>query len=250
MIVTLDSAAVGTFLVFCRVGSCLMILPGLSGARVPQRVRLLLALVLAVSLAPVVLPDPPPAIGSRGEVLSLAVSECAVGLLAGIVCRMYFAALEFAGATIASYVGLTGIEAGIEQDGGVPVISLAITQVATLIVISSDLCRYMVTGLVDSYAAVPMGVVPDAAASLRWLIDGLGAAFLVALRLSAPFVVFGLLVNLAFALLGKVVPQISTYFLSVPLLVLGGLVLIYATIDEIMLIFSRAVAAGSIGLAR
>ena len=36
-------ALLATFLIFCRVGTCLMLMPGFSSPRVPMRVRLFLA---------------------------------------------------------------------------------------------------------------------------------------------------------------------------------------------------------------
>ena len=41
-----------TFLIFCRIGTCLMLMPGFSSPRVPVRVRLFLAVAVTLALAP------------------------------------------------------------------------------------------------------------------------------------------------------------------------------------------------------
>ena len=40
------------FLLFCRIGGCLMLMPGFSSARVPPQVRLFIALAVTLALAP------------------------------------------------------------------------------------------------------------------------------------------------------------------------------------------------------
>ncbi len=42
------------FLVFCRVGGCLMMVPGFSSPRLPVRIRLLMALGVALAVMPLV----------------------------------------------------------------------------------------------------------------------------------------------------------------------------------------------------
>jgi flagellar biosynthetic protein FliR len=41
-----------TFLLFCRIGACLMVMPGFSSPRVPMRVRLFVAIAVTLALAP------------------------------------------------------------------------------------------------------------------------------------------------------------------------------------------------------
>ena len=50
----IDVPVMETFLVFCRMAGCLILVPGLSTARVPTRFRLFLAVVLAFATAPLV----------------------------------------------------------------------------------------------------------------------------------------------------------------------------------------------------
>ena len=45
-----------TFLLFCRIGGCLMFMPGFSSSRVPVQARLFLAVATTLALAPLLLP--------------------------------------------------------------------------------------------------------------------------------------------------------------------------------------------------
>lgn len=78
--------------------------------------------------------------------------------------------------------------------------------------------------------------------------DRLSEAFLIALRLSGPFVVYGIILNLAIGITNKLTPQIPVYFISLPFILAGGLLLLYFTagdmLDQFILSFSRWLEIG------
>ncbi len=41
------------FLAFCRIGACVMVLPGFSSGRIPQQIRVLVAVALSMAILPV-----------------------------------------------------------------------------------------------------------------------------------------------------------------------------------------------------
>ena len=63
------------------------------------------------------------------------------------------------------------------------------------------------------------------------------AAFVVALRVSAPFIIYSVVVNLAVGLTNKMTPQIPVFFLATPFIMLGGLLLMYFLVSDFMLLF-------------
>ena len=93
-------------LVFLRIGSAMLIMPGLAEAYIAARVRLLLALGLSLALVgplATMLPAVP------GEPLALArllAAEAVLGLFIGSAVKVIFAALHIAGTTIAFHAGL------------------------------------------------------------------------------------------------------------------------------------------------
>ena len=44
--------ALGVFILFCRIGGCLMLAPGFSTAQIPTQVRLFIALAATLALTP------------------------------------------------------------------------------------------------------------------------------------------------------------------------------------------------------
>lgn len=61
--------------------------------------------------------------------------------------------------------------------------------------------------------------------------------------MASPFVIYGTIVNLAIGLANKLTPTIPVYFISLPFVLFGGLLLLYLTGRELVLQFSIAFAA-------
>src|SRR5690606_31883263 len=51
-----SDAVLSTFLLFCRIGGCLMLMPGFASPRVPAQIRLFIAIAVTLALAPLLLP--------------------------------------------------------------------------------------------------------------------------------------------------------------------------------------------------
>ena len=79
--------------------------------------------------------------------------------------------------------------------------------------------------------------------SVAQLVDHLSQAFTLALRIASPFVIYAVIVNLAVGLANKLTPTIPVYFISLPFVLFGGLLLLYLTSREMVLQFNIAFAA-------
>jgi flagellar biosynthetic protein FliR len=240
--VGLEVQSLGTFLVLCRIGSCFMVLPGFATARVPARVRLHLALVLALLVAPMIDLEPSRKVASSPVLVQMILAECITGAAIGLVVRLLIEALEFAVTAVSNYIGLVGLVPNIDGGDAQPVLSSLVAVTGTLVLLILGMPQLVLIGLVDSYSVLPLGTMPMPAILLARITDLLSTGFLMGLRLAAPFVIYCLLVNAMFALAGKVVPQIQSYFLSTPFLVLGGLAMFYLVGAEVMRVFADVAA--------
>jgi len=71
-------------------------------------------------------------------------------------------------------------------------------------------------GLVDSYTTIPPGPTFGARVALVDIADQAERAFLVALRIGSPFIVYSIIVNFALGVANKLTPQIPVFFIGVP----------------------------------
>jgi len=229
-----------TFLLFCRIGGCLMLMPGFSSTRIPARVRVFVAIAITLALAPILLPsisrDIEAILPERG--LLLFITEVTIGLLIGLMGRMFFLALSFIGVAIASFTGFANLP-GIPLEGAEPNPTLAalITLTATILFFIAGLHWEVLRGLVESYSILPVSGGYDSQFGLIQLTDATSKAFMLALQIGGPFIVFSVAINFLFGIMNKFTPQIAVYFVSLPFIVFGGLIILFLTIGEMLTIF-------------
>ncbi|MBB2973822.1 flagellar biosynthesis protein FliR [Mesorhizobium sp. RMAD-H1] len=236
----LNEMVLTAFLVFARVGACLMVMPGISSPRIPMQVRLFLALACSLMVVPLL----EPRVGTMLEnvqpwtILRLIASESVVGGLIGILARIYFWALQFMASVVAIAIGYSGAPGGaIEETEPQATIANIITLSALFLFFVTDLHQEVFRALLSSYSVIPIdsGLRPDAA--LVDITDAFSRAFIGTLRIAAPFLAFAILVNIAIGLINKLTPTIPVYFISLPFVLAGGLVLTYFLLPELLSFF-------------
>ncbi|MGE5510097.1 MAG: flagellar biosynthesis protein FliR [Bacteroidota bacterium] len=230
-----------TFLLFCRIGGCLMLMPGFSSPRIPVQVRLFLAIAATLALMPLLLPMLQKDVTdlSLPHLIRFIVSETAVGALIGVMGRFFFLALQFMATAVAQFIGLGTLPGPpVEEAEPSPPIATLITLSATVLLFLTDQHWEVFRALVASYSVLPVNEPFSIDASLRNMSGALGDSFVLALQISGPFVIYGLIVNLLFGLANKMIPQIPIYFISLPFVFAGGIVLLYFTMAEFLTLFT------------
>ena len=231
------------FVVFCRIGGCLLLIPGFSSARVPVRARLFVAIAVALALTPLLLPAVRPNIETAAPVrlLGLIAAESAKGALIGLLGRLFFVALETATMAVSLAIGLSStLNEAMESDEAMPPIAALVSVAAVLLIFVTDLHWEVFRGLAQSYRVLPVDAGFDPRTSLVQLTDGATRTFLFTLRIAAPFLAFSVIGNFAVGLINKLVPVIPVSFIATPFLIAGGLVILYFTIHPALDLFTAA----------
>lgn len=239
-----DAAALAVavvFLLFCRVGGCLMLMPGFSSPRVPPQIRLFIAISITLALAPLLYESVGKALPNLEpqRFALLIATETMTGAVIGMTGRIFFMALQFAGTAIAMFIGFGAVgDVGVDTGEPQPAIATLLTITATVLVFISDLHWEMLRGLVASYSVLPVSEPFEPRFALSQLADTTAEAFVLALRITSPFIVFSIAVNLLFGLANKLTPQIPVYFISMPFVLAGGLMLLHLTSVEVLRLFN------------
>lgn len=227
--------------VFCRVGTAIMVLPGIGELNVPPRIRLVFALLTAFVLAPIVRASYPPQPAEIWAFAGLLLTEIAIGLALGLIIRMFLMALQVAGTVIASQTGLAFAQ-NFDPTLGIQGALLAsfLTILGLTLIFESNLHHLMIAGLKNSYGilppggAIPWGDFADLAARTFSLVFRLG------IQLAAPFIVFSLVFYAAAGAISKLLPQVQIFFLTVPVSILGGFAILAIVLSSMMLVFLDA----------
>src|SRR5690625_6355974 len=146
-------AVMGTFLLFCRIGATMMLMPGLSSTNIPMQVRLFLALAVSLALAPLLLAMARRAvIGTESHaMLWLIGGELLIGALIGLLAQIFFLALQALASVIASAVGFSGVPgAPIEGHEPTPALVSLITVTAVVLMFQTGAHWELLRGLVSA----------------------------------------------------------------------------------------------------
>jgi flagellar biosynthetic protein FliR len=226
------------FLVFCRIGSAMMLLPGLGEQTISTRIKLLLALGISVVVAPLVAPMLPAMPADPASLLLILGGEIAVGIFIGTVARTLFNALSIAGTLIAFQTGLASAQVlnpALAEQESLPGVLLGL--MAIVIIFETDLHAMMLRGLVDSYMLFTPGHLPPVGDFTEAITKVTARAFRIGLQLAAPFIVISTVLMAALGLLSRLVPSLQIFFLALPLQLGIGLGLIAVTLPTVLLYF-------------
>lgn len=235
-------------LVLCRTGMVVMLLPGLGEADPPPVVRAGLAMALSLLLLPGVAAQIQ-AVPQPGTGAAMIAAELLAGAVLGWLARLPAMALSMAGAIISYMLGLSSV---VQPDPALGGQSAALARlfglVAPVLILSTGLYALPLSALAGSYAIMPPGGVLPAGGLAELMVQAVGASFGLAVRLSAPFLLAGVVWQVALGLLARLVPQLQIYTAAAPGQILSGMVLLGLLAAGMLGTWSEAVSTSWTGL--
>lgn len=225
-------------LVFARLGSMMMVMPGIGDLNIPRRVRLIAALTVSFVMLPVLRESYAGLPGSTAAMLFAIFGEIAIGLFFGWSARMIMSALQVAGTAIAFQTGLAFAQ-NFDPAQGVQsaLVSTFMSVLAVALIFALDLHHLVFKAIADSYILFKPGTVPPVSDFAAMAIQTVANSFKVGLQLAAPFLVFGLVFYLGIGILNRLMPQIQIFFIAMPANILLGFVLFSLLISAMMMWF-------------
>lgn len=213
------------FLVFCRVGACLMFVPVYSSLHVTMRARLFLALAVSVSIAPLVSGGSHVVQPVESQQALLAITaECVTGAALGLTARLVYSAVQVAGNLMATSSGYNGSPDRDDGSGDLqPELGALISLCVLVTMVVLDFHVELIKVLIETFDVIPFGAAADPGQALDLLVGAATQSINLAVRLAAPLLIAGVLINFAFGLVNKMAPQIPVYFISGPFLLTGAL---------------------------
>ena len=154
----------------------------------------------------------------------------------GGLARLLLSGLHTASMLIAYQTGLAAavVFDPTQNEQGV-VIGRFFTLIALVMLFATDLHHALLMALIDSYRLMPPGGLPPAGDFAAQAIAFMSGAFVVALQVSAPVVVVGLLFYLGIGLLARLMPAVQVFFIAMPLQVMLGFWITMVALSAAML---------------
>jgi flagellar biosynthetic protein FliR len=217
------------FLLMARMGGLMVFAPFFGSAAVAPVIRVILTISFSVALFPLVKTDlPRPA--DFDSFFFVLCGELLVGMLLGLVGRLFLASLEIAGQIMGFQMGFAVIKVIDPQTNSEsPVMSILQNIVGILIFLSINGHHWFVQAIVDSYQIVGRGISLSGAVELQ-LIRSAGEMFVLGMKIAAPLVVVLLIVDILLGIVGRAAPQLHVLVVGLPAKSLMGFVFLAATI--------------------
>ncbi|OWQ48555.1 flagellar biosynthetic protein FliR [Roseateles noduli] len=223
-------------------------MPVFSQRQVPARVRIGLALFIAVAAQPSLPAMPVIPLDSLPQLLAVTGQQLLIGLAMGFAVRVVFAALEFAGELIGLQMGLNfaGFFDPSTGSQGTSTSRFLGSMVAFLFVaINGHLM--LINSLVESFQAFPVGEEPFRFLRIAQPQVWGAEIFRMGLWIALPLITMLMFVNLVLGIISRVAPQLNVFSVGFPLTVSIGLVGLVATLplmhQPFMIALERMLAA-------
>nr|WP_277346251.1 flagellar biosynthetic protein FliR [Solimonas marina] len=217
-----------------RISSALMIAPVLGSGRITARVRMALALLLTLVIAPL-LPAPPVAQLFSSIWWGTLLREIAIGLLIGFTLQIIFEAVTLGGELISASASLSFATLADPLRGvSTPVIGQFLMLVATLLFLALGGHLQFIEWLARSFTDLPVGGATLGMDRIGSLLTFSGTLFAGGLMLALPVLVALLTINLALGVISRSAPSLNLFAVGFPLSLIVCLVLLYLAMPSMI----------------
>jgi len=224
--------------------------PLLSDAAIPKRVKIGLAAVLAVVVAPT-LPPMPSVEAASWQGLWVSAQQVLIGVGLGMVMRVAFAAVQTAGE-------LTGLQMGLSfasffdpsAGGNTAVLARLFHITAMLLYLAVGGHLLMLQGLVHTFDILPIGMPALHDEGWGILLEFSAQILESGLLLALPLIVMLLTINLSLGILNRTAQQLSVFAVGFPISLSAGLLLLSLVLPQTGDVLQRLFQQGYETMAR
>ncbi len=217
----------GFVMVLTRISAFFLVVPVFSWQIIPARVKVAVVLLMAVFFSTITASPVDTRAVSVLEAVLLIANETIYGLALGLVVAIVFSAVKFSGRIVERQMGLAMAQVldPLTGERSQPLGNL-LEMIFILLFLSANGHHLFLLIISRSYEAFPVGSIP----TIPVLADGIvkaGSTMLMAgLRLAAPMLAAFLLLMVVLAVLARIVPEMNILFISLPLRVGLGLLMV------------------------
>ncbi len=217
---------------FARISGLTIAMVGLSAKTVPAPIRGLLGLSLALIIMPMIDPVPIDDFLSA-QTFVLVLQQAIIGTTIGFISTLVLETFVIAGQVVAMQTGL-GFASIVDPVNGinVPAVGQFYLILATLLFFALDGHLNMIQMILVSLSAFPIGEGWFTGEQFKSIVEWSAWMFVAALTLSLAPIVALLIINLAFGVMTKAAPQLNIFTIGFSFAQIGGLVIIWLTMDN------------------
>lgn len=218
-------------LVLLRVSAIIVMIPVISQATVPVKIKAALSIIIAVIIFPLVAPQMPPIKNVHFiQLIFLMMGEMLIGLTIGFAARLVFAAIQIAGDIIGFQMGFS-VASVIDpmSSAQVSVITELQYMIAMLVFLAVNAHHLFFQAIVQSYVLITPLSFHFSGQLMQFIFDISRDMFVIALKIAAPIMAVMIFTNVALGVVARTVPQMNIFIVGFPLQISMGLIFLGIT---------------------
>ncbi|MHC4656793.1 MAG: flagellar biosynthetic protein FliR [Planctomycetota bacterium] len=217
----------GFVMVLTRISAFFMVLPVFGWRTIPVRIKVGLTVLLAIFFSVITPLVIEPNRVSVLEAILLIANEATYGLALGLVAAVVFSAVKLSGRIIERQMGLAMAQVmdPLTGERTQPLGSL-LEMIFLILFLSANGHHMLLLIISKSYEAFPAGSIPTVTVLTGGVVKAGSAMLIAGLKLAAPILAAFLLLMVVLAVLARIVPEMNILFISLPLRVGLGLLMV------------------------
>jgi flagellar biosynthesis protein FliR len=229
-------------LIFARVTALFVTAPVFGNHSVPKQVKIGLAALITFALLPLVSPK---VVGAPADVFTLVgqlAAETGVGLCLGFLVQLIFSSLEVAGHYVDTQMGfgiINVLNPVSEQHTSAMGQFLYQMGMVLFLILGGHL--FLIGTLAGSFNAVGPGGAHFSGDMTGAFTGVVGQMFLTAFKIAAPAAAVLMVVDVAFGIIARTVPQINILIVGMPIKVIVGLTTMAVVLPAMAMVVAQMV---------
>ena len=226
-----------------RIGSFLLSSPLFGAAFISLPVRILVSIGLTVMVVSVTPNLPSVTVITSAQGVIFAITEIIIGVSAGLILTVFFAAAALAGEKIASSSGLAMATAVDPTSGSSsPVMAQILTLFLLVVFMSLDGHLAVIRTIIESYEFFPIGSMPDTEVISQAGVNSAGFMFSAAALIMLPFAVVLLLINVAIGVITRSAPTLNLFSFAFPITMMSVFFIVFLSVTVLGTSFSNLIS--------
>jgi len=225
-------------IIFARIGSIMLFIPGFGESYVSSRSRLTIALAFGLVLFPLISPYLPPMPADIIILTLILGGEVVIGIFMGLLIRIIQSTLHIAGMKIAFMCGLstaTLFDANQSTQGSI--VGGFLSVVGITLFFTAGLHHIVFKAIAESFMLIRTAEMPPLNDFVETMSRTVSDSFLIAFKVAVPIMIVGTLLYLGAGLMGRLMPTMQVFFILMPIQIYIGLLFIGISLSTTMLIY-------------
>ncbi|WP_457639057.1 flagellar biosynthetic protein FliR [Persephonella sp.] len=227
-------------LVLSRVIGVFLGFPLINTAMIPLNVRIVLTIAFSFFLMGVMDVKVSSENFSLLTYILLILRELLIGALLGLIVNIFIAAFSYAAELISYFMGFTIANLFDPTFGQISILDRFFILLFYLLFFITGAYQMVIGGLVMSFKLLPVGQLTFNPDIFPYILEKTPLIFYIGLKIAFPFILILFIVNVALALINRLIPQINVFIVGLPLQIFVGLAAL-AVATSLLIMFSISV---------